>query len=87
MEIDEWRIDDQRNATCGEALVEDRSDAMFERGRVRSLRHRHGSAEGLGMQSLMLNLGLKAGVRTWTESNGPKQERPERAWGKRGTWS
>ena len=45
----------------GEALVKDACDTRVERSRVTVL--------WLGRQSLLFDLGLKAEVRTWTDSN------------------
>ena len=67
-EIDKCRYDDDQRHS-GEALVQNTGDACAEHSEAEYYAVVTGAAEGLGMQSMMTDLGLSAQVRVWTDSN------------------
>ena len=81
-EVDEWRNDDdQRHGR--ETLVQNASDACVEHGKSREYYAVvTGAAEGLGMQSIMADLGVATQVRVWTDSNAAKAIASRRGLGK-----
>ena len=65
-EVANWKHVDDRGHS-GEAMVENASDARVKQRGRRVLRC-HQRAEGLGMQSMITDVGLSAQVRAWQRS-------------------
>ena len=69
------------NGTVEGTLVENTRVACVKHGRCRAQRgHHRSSCEGLGLQSMMTDLGLSGQVRVWTLQRGQSDRVKKRVW-------